>query len=399
MTQKRKNYVVDTNVLIENPNSILSLKNGSDNNIYIPYHVLIELNTLKTNPRLRHIVAKVIDVLLEHKDDIHFIRNDSSVSKFTEEIVDNFILKEITASSEIEDPILVTNDRILQLQASLAQISSEEFKDSKPFESESQQYTGFCDNGDAPMPNSFSWLEGKPVLNAPDGPRLVAYTHTPWSIKPRTVYQNLALELMNSPHVDLVSVQSEAGFGKTFLALATAFYQVLEKRNFQKIYMLKPTIELGAKMGYLPGAVEEKMEPYVRYILDLVLKLHSQRPANKLFVDPEAHAPKYNNKKMEILPLAFIRGMNIENAFVIVDECQNLSRNEVRSLLTRMGEGVKCVCLGDTRQVDNPYLNESNNGLNWIVRKFKGQPNYAHIVLKGDRSRGPITDLVLKTKL
>ncbi|WP_461211017.1 PhoH family protein [Desulfocurvus sp. DL9XJH121] len=399
MTQIRKNYVVDTNVLIENPNSILSLKNGNDNNIYIPYHVLIELNTLKTNPRLRHIVAKVIDVLLENRENIHFIRNDSSISKFTEEIVDNFILKEIQASADISDPILVTNDRILQLQASLANISSEEFKDSRPFESESQQYTGFCENGAEPMPNSFAWLDGKPVIHGPDGPRMVSYTHTPWGIRPRTVYQNLALELMNSPGVDIVSVQSEAGFGKTFLALATAFYQTLEKHNFQKIYVVKPTIELGAKMGYLPGAIEEKMEPYVRYILDLVLKLHSQRPANKLFVDPEAHAPKYNNKKLEILPLAFIRGMNIENAFVIVDECQNLSRNEVRSLLTRMGEGVKCVCLGDTRQVDNPYLNESNNGLNWIVRKFKGQSNYAHIVLKGDRSRGPITDLVLKTKL
>jgi PhoH-like ATPase len=91
--------------------------------------------------------------------------------------------------------------------------------------------------------------------------------------------------------------------------------------------------------------------------------------------------------------------MNIENAVVIVDETQNLSRNEVRALLTRMGEGVKCFCLGDTSQVDNPYLSESNNGLNWIVRKFKGFSNYAHIVLKGDRSRGPITDLVLKSKL
>ena len=399
MAQIRKNYVVDTNVLIENPNSILSLRNGNDNNIYIPYHVLIELNTLKTNPRLRHIVAKVIDVLLAHKDDIHFIRNDSSISPFTEEIVDNFILKEIQSSEEISDPILVTNDRILQLQASLSNINSEEFKDSKPFESESQLYTGFCDNGDEPLPNSFAWLEGKPVIHTAAGPRMVNYQHSPWNIKPRTVYQNLALELMNNAEVDIVSVQSEAGFGKTFLALASAMYQVLEKRHFQKIYVVKPTIELGAKMGYLPGSIEEKMEPYIRYILDLVLKLHAERPANKLFIDPEQHAPRYNTKKFEILPLAFIRGMNIENAFVIVDECQNLSRAEVRSLLTRMGEGVKCVCLGDTRQVDNPYLSEANNGLNWIVRKFKGEANYAHIVLKGDRSRGPITDLVLKTKL
>ena len=91
--------------------------------------------------------------------------------------------------------------------------------------------------------------------------------------------------------------------------------------------------------------------------------------------------------------------MNIENAFVVIDEAQNLARSEVRALLTRMGEGVKCFCLGDTRQVDNPYLNESNNGLNWVVKKLKGYKNYAHMVLKGEKSRGPITDIVLKSKL
>lgn len=403
MNGKRKNYILDTNVLIENPLSILSLRNGDDNNIYIPYHVLIELNQLKTNNRLRHIVAKVVDVLLENKDSITFIRNDSSISPFTQEIVDNYILKEIQDSREIDDPILVTNDRILRLQASLANIKSEEFKDSKPFESESQLYTGFCP-ADAPpetppLANSFTWREGKPVFHGPLGEELINYTCCVWNVRPRTVYQNLALMLMQHPGIDLVSVQSEAGYGKTFLALATALFLVLEKRAFEKVYVVKPTIELGAKLGYLPGDIKEKMEPYVKYIHDLVLKLHALRPANKLFINPAEEVLRYNTKKFEILPLNFIRGMNIENAIVIIDETQNLSRAEARALLTRMGEGVKCFCLGDTSQVDNPYLSESNNGLNWLVRKFKGFGNYAHIVLKGDRSRGPITDLVLKSKL
>jgi PhoH-like ATPase len=398
-SMSKKNYILDTNVLIENPNSILSLRNGQDNEIYIPYHVLIELNKLKTNPRLRHIVAKVIDVLLENKDHLHFIRNDSSISPFTEEIVDNFILEEIKASTDIKNPILVTNDRILQLQASLLSIASEEFKDSKPFESESQLYTGFSDNGDSPLPNSFSWVDGKPVLHSPEGDKTISYTHAVWNVKPRSVYQNLALELVLSEHIDLVSIQSEAGFGKTYLALAAGLYMVLEKRFYEKVYMIKPTIELGAKMGYLPGDIEEKMEPYVKYIFDLVQKLHDLRPANKIFTNPGAETLKFNPKKFEILPLAYIRGMNIENAYVIIDEAQNLSRNEMRALLTRMGEGVKCLCLGDTSQVDNPYLNEANNGLNWIVRKFKGFNNYGHIVLKGERSRGPITDMVLKSRL
>ncbi|THB72188.1 MAG: phosphate starvation-inducible protein PhoH [Desulfovibrio sp.] len=398
MSQK-KNYVLDTNVLIENPHSITKLKNGEDNEIFIPYHVLIELNQLKSNTRLRHIVSKAVDVMLANKDSIHFIHNDSSISPFTEEVVDNHILREIQDCEDVADPILVTNDKILQLQAGMNGIKSEQFKDSLPFESESQRYTGFVEDGEDPVLNSFSWREGKPLFHGSDGEELINYTLNLWNVKPRTVYQNLAMALMQNPDIDLVSIQSEAGFGKTFLALAAGLYLVLEKRFFEKIYVVKPTIEVGAKLGYLPGDIKEKMEPYVKYIFELILKLHAMRPTNKLFLNPNDEPLRYNPKKIEILPLAYIRGMNIENAFVIIDETQNLSRSEIRALLTRMGEGVKCVCLGDTSQVDNTYLSESNNGLNWIVRKFKGFANYAHIVLKGDKSRGPITDLVLKSKL
>jgi len=394
----RKNYVLDTNVLIENPSCIISLKNGSDNAIYIPYHVLMELEHLKNTPKLRHIVSKVIQLLLDNKDSIKFIGNTGAVSPYTE-IVDNFILREIEAAKDIENPILVTNDRILRLQADLRGIKSEELRDSKPFESESQQFTGFVDEADPPVPNSFFWHDGRPVMRAPLGDKIIGYNNEIWNVKPRTVYQNLAFELMLAEHVDLISIQSEAGFGKTHLALASALYLILEKKLFDKIYILKPTIEIGAKLGFLPGDIKEKLEPYTKYVFDLLQKLHKLRSANKIFVNPNDDTPRYNNKKFEVLPLAYVRGMNIENAFVIIDETQNLSRAEVRSVLTRMGEGVKCVCLGDTSQVDNPYLNESNNGLNWIVRKFKGLPNYAHIVLKGDKSRGPITDMALKTKL
>ncbi|MFZ5426605.1 MAG: PhoH family protein [Thermodesulfobacteriota bacterium] len=395
---RKKNYVIDTNVLIENPNSVKALRNGNENNIYIPYHVLMELETLKNTPKLRHIVSKVITSLIENRDSITFLRNGEADSPFTH-IVDNYILREIETASGIPDPILVTNDRLLQLQASLRNIKSEELRDSKPFESESQLYTGFVEDGEDRPPNSFSWRDGKPVLNAPEGEKAIGYVNDVWNLKPRTVYQNLALELICSDHVDLVSIQSEAGFGKTYLALAAALYMVLERKQHDKIFVVKPTIEIGAKLGYLPGDIAEKMEPYMKYIFDLLVKLHRLRPANKVFVNPNDESLRLNVKKFEILPLGYVRGMNIENAFVIIDEAQNLSRSEVRALLTRMGEGVKCVCLGDTSQVDNPYLNEANNGLNWIVRKFKGFANYGHIVLKGDRSRGPITDMVLRSKL
>jgi PhoH-like ATPase len=204
---------------------------------------------------------------------------------------------------------------------------------------------------------------------------------------------------MIDPTINVVSVQSEAGYGKSFLALATALYLLLEKKSTEKIYVVKPMIEIGQKLGYLPGSVEEKMEPYNRYIVDLLLKLHKMRPANRIFIDPDQHPPQLNPTRFELLPLTYIRGMNIENAVVIVDEIQNMTRDECRTLLSRMGEGVKCFCLGDTRQVDHPYLNAENNGLNWLVNKFKGSRIYAHLVLKGERSRGPITDLVIKSGL
>ncbi|MGE4552738.1 MAG: PhoH family protein [Desulfovibrionaceae bacterium] len=393
-----KHFVLDTNVLIENPKCIATLRNGSENQIYIPYTVLSELDKLKRDARIGHVVAQAVGVILEDEK-IHIFPPDFALD-LTDESYDDRILKEIVHVGP-EDAILISNDRILQIKAGVWGIPSEGYRDSVPFTSESQRFTGFVEAEQLPPPNSFTWESGTPVCHTPNGPRPIGYTHEVWGVRPRTVYQNLALELMLAEHVDLVSIQSEAGYGKTFLALAAALYLVLERKEnpYRKIYVVKPVVEIGSKMGFLPGDVEEKMLPYVRYVHDLLLKLHDQRPANRIFLDPAAEPLKFNPKRFEILPIAFIRGMNLENAVVIVDEMQNLSRGETRALLTRMGENVKCICLGDTRQVDNPYLNESNNGLNWVVKKLKGFRNYGHMVLKGERSRGPITDIVLKSKL
>jgi PhoH-like ATPase len=393
----RKNYVLDTNVLIENPLCIPKLRNGTENAIYIPYTVLQELDGLKRDVRLAHLVAQILTVLLGETD-IHYLmprRMDESIASG-----DDRIIEEIKTSG-IPSPILVTNDRLLQLKARVHAIACEGYRDSNPFRSESQSYTGFVAEGEELIPNCFTWVNGYPVFHKPSGSRAIDYQNTVWNVRPRTIYQNLALELMLDPEVHLVTIQSEAGFGKTFLALAAALFLTLERKDnpYRKIFLVKPVIEIGTKLGYLPGDIEEKMAPYVRYVQDLLLKLHELRPANRIFQDPEAGNFRLNPKRFEILPIGFIRGMNVENAVVIIDEMQNMSRSETRALLTRMGENVKCIGLGDTRQVDNPYLNEANNGLNWTVKMLRGQPGYAHMVLKGERSRGPITDMVLKTGL
>ena len=394
----KKHYIIDTNVLLEDPDALFKLRNGNENTVYIPYHVLLELDKIKKNSKLAHIVARVIQYLVENPE--HYqILNSADIAPQYAKMVDHHILDEIQQSG-LKQPILVTNDKIFQLQARLRGIQSEIYKESVPFKSEAEYFTGFVTGREQAIPNAFMWNDqGKPVFFGIHGEKIIDYQHRIWKVTPRNVFQNLALELMTNPDIHIVSIQSEAGYGKSFLALATALYLVIEKKWHEKIYIVKPMIEIGQKLGYLPGRVEEKMEPYTRYISDLMIKLHRLRAANKVFADNETYPPQFNTKIFEILPLTYIRGMNIENAVVIIDEMQNMSRAECRALLSRLGEGVKCFCLGDIHQVDNPYLNQENNGLNWTVKKFKGSNIYSHIVLKGDKSRGPITDLVINSGL
>ncbi|MDJ0818651.1 MAG: PhoH family protein [Desulfobacterales bacterium] len=396
--ENHKQYIIDTNVLLEDPDALAKLRNGNENTVYIPFHVLLELDKFKKNSKLAHIVARVIQYLIENPEQYQIL-NSGDISPKYAKVVDHHILDEIQQSG-LKQPILVTNDKIFQLQARLRGIQSEIYKESVPFKSEAEYFTGFVSSREELVPNAFMWNDqGKPIFFGAQGEKTIDYQHRIWKVKPRNIFQNLALELMTNSDIHIVSMQSDAGYGKSYLALATALYLVMEKKAYEKIFVVKPMIEIGQKLGYLPGRVEEKMEPYTRYISDLMIKLHRLRSANKVFVENGTYPPQFNSKIFEILPLAYIRGMNIENAVVIIDEMQNMSRAECRALLSRLGEGVKCICLGDINQVDNPYLNKENNGLNWIVKKFKGNNIYSHIVLKGDKSRGPITDLVISSGL
>ena len=389
----KKTYVIDTNVLLEDENAIEVLRNGEENEVLIPYKVIEELDGLKKDPKKRELVLRAVDSILRNFEYLRFIKDKTLHSN------DATILKALLEDSagHAADSVMITNDRIFRLLCQIEGVKSEEYRSSKPIQSDSESYTGYITQGESAVPNCFEWVEGKPHYHSNNGVRIIDYEHEVWNVRPRSVYQNLAFELLLDNSLDLVTLQSQAGYGKTFLALATALYLTLEKKLFEKIYIVKSPIEIGPALGFLPGDILEKLDPYYRPIYDLVHKLHGFRPARRVY---ESDQPgKFDRKVFEVLPLAFIRGMNLEHAIVIVDEMQNLSRSETRALLTRMGEGTRCFCLGDTKQVDNPYLNEFNNGLNWIVSLCKGQPNYGHLVLKGTKSRGQITDLVLKVGL
>lgn len=397
----QKHYIVDTNVLIDNPNALSILRNGNENNVYIPNHVLFELDHLKSNQKRGSAAGIAIKKIEENKDWLIFIDNESSHSSYTEN-VDQKIIREIKSDEYLKDNgILVTSDRLLRIQANHENIETNDFLDSLPFLTDSEQHTGFFDYQiDKPIENAFTWIDGKPHIFSNNEFKCISYENKVWKIKPKNIYQNLAFELLLNNDLDIVTIQSMAGFGKTFLVLAAAIKLVLENKdnNFNKIYITKSPEELGKGSGFLPGDINEKFGPAIRPVVDLVYKLHNIRPANRLFKDSDDLDKGFNNNKIELLPLNYVQGMNIENSILIIDEAQNLSRKEMRGISTRCGENTRLFAVGDTRQVISDQ-NEYNNGLNWLVKLCKDKPNYGHIVLKGKQSRGPVTDLVLEVGL
>jgi len=390
----KKDYVIDTNVLIDNPNSLEILRNGEENNIYLPLEVIIELDKLKTNSQIGGMVREAINSIIEHKDWIHIIYDDHSLELLNKEF-DGKILNNI--NKNLSKGILVSNDKLIKLVAEkIFNYPCEEFKQAVPYLSDSENYTGFNDTEDKIL-NSFKWVEGKPIFNGIDGEKTINYEHKIWGITPKNIYQNLAFELLLNPKIDIVTLQSLAGFGKTLLALAAAFYLVFQEKKYKKIFITKSSYEIDKELGFLPGKIDEKFAPVIRPIVDLVLKLHNIRPANKLFLKDTPG--EFDPERLELLPLNYVQGMNIEDSILIIDEGQNLTRKTMRTITTRCGENTKLFVIGDTRQVINPFVNEFNNGLNWLVKLCKGEPNYGHLVLKGKTSRGPITDLILKCGL
>lgn len=311
----KKAYAIDTSVLIENPKSIEILRNGDENEIYISSETIVELDGLKKDPRLNYIIKEITDELLKYADIIHILKYPMKYSHGDAQILTHVL----ELAKTIQIPLIfVTNDRLLYFQAKSLGLVPQEFMDSNPYKSTSQYYTGFCKSLEEcrDAPNSFIWQNGKLHYFSSGNLKAVDYTNKLWGLTPRTPSQNAAMELLLDPNLDLITLQSSAGFGKTVLALASALYWVFEKKLFSKIYVFKHHIDVGGeKLGYLPGDIEEKTTPYFRPILDLLLKLHDIRPINKIFNDvknPNTVSPKF----FEYLPINFIRGMNIENSVV-----------------------------------------------------------------------------------
>lgn len=226
-----------------------------------------------------------------------------------------------------------------------------------------------------------------------DGPNAIVqlirdYTqpkHSVWGITARNREQNFSLNLLLDPDIDFVSLQGSAGTGKTLLTIAAGLTQVMDQNRYSEILMTRVTIPVGEDIGFLPGTEEEKMAPWMGALMDNLEVLHSSQVGGSF---GRGATQDLLQNKIKIRSLNFMRGRTFLNRYIIIDEAQNLTSKQIKTLVTRAGPGSKIICLGDIKQIDTPYLTETTSGLTFAVDRFKSWEHSAHMTLtRGERSR------------
>ncbi|MCM3360509.1 PhoH family protein [Niallia sp. CLA-SR-H024] len=430
-----KIYVLDTNVLLQDPYSIFSF---SDNDVVIPAVALEEVDSKKRYMdeigRNARQISRLIDNLreagklhdkipLENGGTIRIELNHRSFHElqeiFVEKTNDNRILA-VAKNLSIEESkkengrtvILVSKDTLVRVKADAIGLMSEDFLSDRVVENE-DLYTGFMDVqvtidvlnrfyeiGQLPVteigngsyyPNQFLILKdvlgsSSSALAIVDSSRkyvkkLVFDHEHIWGIRPRNVQQTMAIEMLLKKDMPLVTLIGKAGTGKTLLALASGLMQTEDFGDYKKLLVARPIVPMGKDLGFLPGEKEEKLRPWMQPIFDnLEYLFNTKKPG-------ELEAILAGMGSIEVEALTYIRGRSIPDQFIIIDEAQNLTKHEVKTILTRVGEGSKIVLMGDPEQIDHPYLDAFNNGLSYVVERFKDQPIAGHVKLvKGERS-------------
>ncbi|MDK2886029.1 MAG: PhoH-like ATPase [Thermosipho sp. (in: thermotogales)] len=399
-----KNYILDTNVLIHDPKSIYAFQ---DNNVIIPLPVLEELDNLKKHSgslgKYARDVIRELDSLrskgklsegikLENGGTLKVLTLDRNVPEkidfLFEKYVDNWILVytlHIMKNSKIPT-FLVSKDINLRVKADALGIPSQDYLTDRSdlvslspgyFETNSIEHLDknslFPNVYLIDKNNSFYRYDGESIIE-------IRKKIEAWYVKPRNQEQFFAMDALLNDDIKLVSLIGMAGTGKTFISLACALEKAVNEQKYEKIIVAKPLVPLGGKdIGYLPGSFEEKMKPWMSPIYDNLEYLFKLSNINmKEFMKKDI---------IEIEALTYIRGRSIPNQYIIIDEAQNLTPHEVKTILTRAGENTKIVLLGDPYQIDTPYLDKDSNGLVYAASRFLNSKLSAHIVLrKGERS-------------
>lgn len=434
MAKAKKIFVLDTNVILHDYKCIY---NFEENDIVIPIVVLEELDKLKRGSDLINLHAreftreldnisgdKLFDggVPLGKKLGKLFVETGKPFSSillesFPDPTPDHRILaicdylrnKFNNSKTEV---ILVSKDINLRMKAKSIGIIAQDYKSDKVHDITFFHKSVVCiENVNSKLINAlYEKKEGIPYHLLPDsaqplphqyfilknGHASVLAHYNPdtqlieriektrcYGIEPRNAEQTFSLDALLRPEIQLVALTGKAGTGKTLLALAAALHQ---DDRYEQIYLARPIVPLANRdLGFLPGDVNEKIAPYMQPLYDnLAVIKHKFKSSSKEYIHIE---DLQKEEKLLITPLAYIRGRTLSNAFFIVDEAQNLTPHEVKTIITRAGEGTKMVFTGDIQQIDSPYLDSMSNGLSYLTHRMKGQEIFAHVnLVKGERS-------------
>jgi len=435
MAKKKKQckiFILDTNVLLHD---FTCIYNFEDNDVVIPIVVLEELDKFKRGNDMINFNAREFtreldkisgDLLLTGSiplggklGTLHIETgkqfSDRVSESFPERTPDHRILAiadYVTQQHRDKVVVLITKDINLRMKAKSLGVRAEDYQNDKVANLD-ELYEGIrtIENVEHNLINKlYEQTEGVPtkdfkmkeqepghrfyILRNSGSSALAHYNpvsqmlvrvlkQTTYGIDPRNAEQTFAIDALCNPDIQLVSLTGKAGTGKTLLALAAALHQF---KRYKQIFLARPIVPLANRdMGFLPGDVKEKMDPYMQPLYDnlTVIKhrFSSQSPEFIRIND------MVKDEKLVITPLAYIRGRSLSNIFFIVDEAQNLTPHEVKTIITRAGEGTKMIFTGDIEQIDSPYLDAGSNGLSYLSDKMKGQDIFAHVhLVKGERS-------------
>jgi PhoH-like ATPase len=425
----KKIYVLDTNVLLSDFNALYAFKS---NDLVLPLKVIEEIDKHKkrqdgVGANARQVIRE-LDKLREKGNLVEGVKLGARKGNLTVQDCapntpfprelpltdpDNLILAtvhKVRCNNSGIDVILVSQDINMRVKADSLGFPAEDYTTNQIVEKAEEVYTGFVQHlvddalidrfygGEKIMleekdiklhPNEFVML----VSNANDKKTALAkfknYNHPLnkvreykdgiWGVRAKNKEQQFALDMLMNDDIKIVSLVGKAGCGKTLLALAAGLKQILDDQVYKKLIVSRPVQPMGRDIGFLPGTLEEKMMPWIAPIQDNLEFLMGDKK--------ETLKHLQETGTIEVEALTFIRGRSIANAFIIIDEAQNLSMHELKTIITRVGEGTKIVLTGDIEQIDSAFLDATNNGLTYAVEKFKPYELAGHVSLqKGERS-------------